>query len=93
MDSLTSVVLQRTLSHTFGETLPPSLVFDYPTVEAIADYLATLLPPMIEATDQDIADSHGNRTEDEPLQRPLERVSSEADLESDGALAMRETGI
>ena len=75
MNSLTSVLLQRTLSQTFGETLPSSLVFDYPTVEAVADYLATLLPEMIQAIDQNIADAHGNPTEDEPLQ-PAERVSS-----------------
>jgi phthiocerol/phenolphthiocerol synthesis type-I polyketide synthase B len=76
MNSLTSVLLQRTLSQTFGETLPSSLVFDYPTVEAVADYLATLLPEMIQAIDQNIADAHGNPTEDEPLQQPSERVSS-----------------
>ena len=75
MNSLTSVLLQRTLSQTFGETLPSSLVFDYPTVEAVADYLATLLPDIVQAVDQNIADVHGNPTEDEPLQ-PAERVSS-----------------
>ena len=42
-------------------------MFDYPTVEAVADYLATLLPELIQATDQDIADAHENRTEDELL--------------------------
>jgi phthiocerol/phenolphthiocerol synthesis type-I polyketide synthase B len=76
MNSLMSVLLQRNLSQTCGQTLPPSLVFDYPTVEAVADYLATLLPEMIQATDQNIADAQRNRTEDEPLQQPSERVSS-----------------
>ena len=61
MNSLTSVLLQRSLSQTFGETLPSSLVFDYPTVEAVADYLATLLPEVIQAIDQNIADAHGDQ--------------------------------
>jgi phthiocerol/phenolphthiocerol synthesis type-I polyketide synthase B len=93
MNSLTSLLLQRTLSQTLGQTLPASLVFDYPTVEAVADYLATRLPEMIQATDQNIADAHGNPTEDELLRQPSERASSQADLESDGALAMRESGV
>jgi acyl carrier protein len=76
MDSLMSVLLQRTLSQTFGETLPESLVFDYPTVEAVADYLATLLPELIQATDQNIADAHENRTEAQLLQQPSEGLSS-----------------
>ena len=42
MDSLMSVTLQRALSDSLGETLPASVVFDYPTVEALSDYLATL---------------------------------------------------
>jgi phthiocerol/phenolphthiocerol synthesis type-I polyketide synthase B len=73
---LMSVLLQRNLSQTFGQALPPTLVFDYPTIEAVADYLATLLGEMIQATDQNIADAQRNRTEHEPLQQPSERVSA-----------------
>ena len=36
MDSLMSVTLQRALSDSLGEALPASVVFDYPTVEALA---------------------------------------------------------
>ena len=45
MDSLMSVTLQRALSASLGEN-PSSRrsIFDYPTVEALTDYLATLLP-------------------------------------------------
>ena len=75
MNSLMSVLLQRTLCQTLGETLPPSLVFDYPTVEAVADYLATLLPELMQATDQNIADAHETPTEAELLQ-PSERLSA-----------------
>jgi phthiocerol/phenolphthiocerol synthesis type-I polyketide synthase B len=75
MNSLMSVLLQRTLSQTLGETLPPSLVFDYPTVEAVADYLAKLLPELMQATDQNIADAHENPTE-AGLLPPSERLSA-----------------
>ncbi len=51
MDSLMSVTLQRSLSESLGEVLPASVVFDYPTVEALAGYLATILPEMIETAD------------------------------------------
>jgi phthiocerol/phenolphthiocerol synthesis type-I polyketide synthase B len=37
-----SVILQRALAETLGELLPQSVVFDYPTVEALADYVATI---------------------------------------------------
>ncbi|WP_231983771.1 beta-ketoacyl reductase, partial [Mycobacterium sp. E2733] len=42
MDSLMSVILQRALNQTLGEELPATVVFDYPTVEALADYLTTI---------------------------------------------------
>ena len=50
MDSLMSVTLQRALSDSLGESLPASVVFDYPTVEALADYLATILPELVEVS-------------------------------------------
>ena len=37
MDSLMSVVLQRALAETLGEVIEQSVVFDYPTVEALAE--------------------------------------------------------
>ena len=52
MDSLMSVTLQRALSDSLGEMLPASVVFDYPTVEALSDYLATLLPELAEAAER-----------------------------------------
>jgi acyl transferase domain-containing protein len=42
MDSLMSVVLQRALAETLGEVIEQSVVFDYPTTEALAGYLATI---------------------------------------------------
>jgi len=49
MDSLMSVTLQRSLSESLGEVLPASVVFDYPTLEALTDYLASILPEIIDA--------------------------------------------
>jgi len=79
MDSLMSVTLQRALSESLGEFLPASVVFDYPTVYSLTDYLATVLPELIEpaeeTVDQKVADSYDDLTEDELLQQLSERLS------------------
>ena len=78
MDSLMSVTLQRSLSESLGEVLPASVVFDYPTVEALSDYLATILPEIIETADpegRDIEDAYDDLAEDELLQKLSERLS------------------
>ena len=41
LDSLMAVELRNHLHQTLGRTLPATLVFDYPTVEALTQYLAT----------------------------------------------------
>jgi len=74
MDSLMSVTLQRSLSDSLGETLPASVVFDYPTVEALSDYLATILPEMAEAADGDNADEYHDFSDDELLKQLSERL-------------------
>ncbi|EJZ06107.1 beta-ketoacyl reductase, partial [Mycolicibacterium vaccae] len=89
MDSLMSVTLQRSLSESLGEVLPASVVFDYPTVEALTDYLATVLPEIIQTAgseggghDKDVAgdptvqeDAYDDLAEDELLARLSERLS------------------
>lgn len=48
IDSLAAVDLRRELTTAFKlepDVLPPTLVFDYPSVEAIAEFLLPLLPP------------------------------------------------
>ena len=84
MDSLMSVTLQRSLSQSLGEALPASVVFDYPTVEALTGYLASILPEIIETAGNDdgVADGHtvtedayDDLAEDELLARLSERLS------------------
>ncbi|WP_137149073.1 type I polyketide synthase [Mycolicibacterium sp. CR10] len=81
MDSLMSVTLQRSLSESLGEVLPASVVFDYPTVEVLTDYLASILPEIIEtAGNEDEAfsaedDAYDDLAEDELLARLSERLS------------------
>ncbi|MCB0950645.1 MAG: KR domain-containing protein, partial [Mycobacterium sp.] len=88
MDSLMSVTLQRSLSESLGEPLPASVVFDYPTVEALTDYLASILPEIIETVGADSGggtgaadtsaaaeDAYDDLAEDELLARLSERLS------------------
>ncbi|WP_343572003.1 type I polyketide synthase [Mycobacterium sp.] len=74
MDSLMSVTLQRALSDSLGETLPASVVFDYPTVEALSDYLATLIPEVAEAAEADNTDDYDDFSDDELLKQLSERL-------------------
>ncbi|KAA1251688.1 SDR family NAD(P)-dependent oxidoreductase [Mycobacterium simiae] len=75
MDSLMSVTLQRALSESLGEHLPASVVFDYPTVYSLTDYLAGTLPELLEVSDQPAADDlYDEFSEDELLQQLSERL-------------------
>jgi phthiocerol/phenolphthiocerol synthesis type-I polyketide synthase B len=74
MDSLMSVTLQRSLSESLGETLPAAVVFDYPTVEALTGYLATILSELIEVAEQENTDAYDDLSDDELLQRLSERL-------------------
>jgi phthiocerol/phenolphthiocerol synthesis type-I polyketide synthase B len=69
-----SVTLQRALSETLGETLPASVVFDYPTVDALVEYLATLLPELIEVAEQENADEYDDLSEAELLAQLSQRL-------------------
>jgi phthiocerol/phenolphthiocerol synthesis type-I polyketide synthase B len=74
MDSLMSVTLQRALGESLGEPLAASVVFDYPTVDALADYLAAILPELIEVADSASVDAYAGLTDDELLQQLSERL-------------------
>jgi phthiocerol/phenolphthiocerol synthesis type-I polyketide synthase B len=70
-----SVTLQRAIAETLGLAMPASAVFDYPTVEALTDYLASTLPELTEPTDQQSVDAYEELTEAELLQQLSERLS------------------
>lgn len=74
MDSLMSVTLQRALSESLGEVLPASVVFDYPTVEALSGYLATLLPEVAQSAEEESADAYDDLSDDELLKELSERL-------------------
>ncbi|CCC45285.1 phthiocerol type I polyketide synthase PpsB [Mycobacterium canetti] len=79
MDSLMSVTLQRALSESLGEFLPASVVFDYPTVYSLTDYLATVLPELLEigataVATQQATDCYHELTEAELLEQLSERL-------------------
>ena len=75
MDSLMSVTLQRGLAESLGEALSASLVFDYPSVDALAGYLATILPELIEAAESESVDEYDDLSDDELLAQLSERLS------------------
>ena len=75
VDSLTAVELKNALESTFGTPLPTSVVFDYPTVANLAEYLeAQLITP---ATDTEA----GAATDE------VERLRAASEDELDAELA------
>ena len=89
MDSIMSVRLRNQLELSLGKTLPPTLAFEHPTVEALADYLAQwvldLIPPRPTAPSAASARSPSRSAEDAALEG-----MSEAELE---ALLAAELGV
>ncbi|MEM6110326.1 SDR family NAD(P)-dependent oxidoreductase [Mycobacterium sp. 050272] len=73
MDSLMSAMLRRALSDDLGEPLPVSVVFDYPTVYSLTDYLATALPEF-DTEAEAVADAYDELDEDELLAELSERL-------------------
>jgi len=74
MDSLMSVTLQRSLADSLGEAVPASVVFNYPTVDALVGYLAAILPELIEVANQENVDAYQDLTDDELLKELSERL-------------------
>jgi acyl carrier protein len=49
LDSLLAVELRNTLGNAVGATLPATLLFDYPTIDTLTDYLLAEVPGLGEA--------------------------------------------
>src|SRR5207248_2227831 len=46
MDSLMSIELRNRLQRSVGESLPPTIAFDFPTIDALTDYLLEHVPAL-----------------------------------------------
>jgi phthiocerol/phenolphthiocerol synthesis type-I polyketide synthase B len=74
MDSLMSVMLQRALTESIGMPVPASVVFDYPTVEALADHLAASLPETAGDSAEEVVDGFDDLSEEQLLQQLSDRL-------------------
>jgi NADPH:quinone reductase-like Zn-dependent oxidoreductase/SAM-dependent methyltransferase/NADP-dependent 3-hydroxy acid dehydrogenase YdfG/acyl carrier protein len=77
LDSLMAVELRNRLGTATGRTLPATLLFDYPTIEALCDYLAQVLeiapatPPIAPAAATDDMLGHVASLSEDELDRLL----------------------
>ena len=86
-DSLMSVQLRNALSNSLEAKLPATLLFDYPTVEALADYLTkTVLSAA--ATDQSDKRSHSQGVSPKTNEDQAVAIDEIAPLSDDEAEAL-----
>ncbi|MDT9177354.1 MAG: acyl carrier protein [Limnospira sp. PMC 1291.21] len=78
LNSIEAVNLSGDLENQFGRRLPPTLLWDYPTIKAIADYLAQ------DTTPKATTNSSGQSVSPQQAQQLLERLNqmSNAEVES-----------
>ena len=79
LDSLSAVELRNSLEAKLGTELPTTLVFDYPTVAALAGFLASKVQPGADAAGAaDSASASGSEEEEEeaPRQRRTKRPAA-----------------
>ena len=74
MDSLMAVELKNRLMKSFGCSLPSTLAFDYPTIQALADYIKTSVPAL----------KADEKPEEMEIERPAERDQVEEVAEDMG---------
>jgi acyl carrier protein len=72
MDSLTAIELRNRLQRSVGQVLPATLAFDYPTVDALARYLADTILEL--APDERAGDDEGAQARP-PAAAPIDMSS------------------
>jgi acyl transferase domain-containing protein/acyl carrier protein len=94
MDSLMAVDLKNRLQKTFNCVLPSTLTFEYPTIEALTNYLAHEILGWQETTTPDADDSEIKDEEEEKVLSQLEEISEDtAEILLAEKLAMLEANL
>jgi acyl transferase domain-containing protein/NADPH:quinone reductase-like Zn-dependent oxidoreductase/acyl carrier protein len=87
LDSLMAVDLRNSLTNTMGRNLPATLLFDYPTVNAVAEYLSRSVLGLEEAPAESIRPYSGSEGSD-----VLDEIENLDEDEIDRLLKERGTG-
>jgi hypothetical protein len=83
MDSLMTIELKNRLQISVGRTLPSTLVFDYPTVVALADYIER----NVLAVEPERETISGARKPEEEQSQTVSDLKEMSDLEAEAVLA------
>jgi len=86
LDSLMAVELRNALSEVVAAALPATLMFDYPTVAALADYLKQHLPAMQLETARPEFGEAAVPTTPPPTAAPADDLSDLSDEEAEALL-------
>ncbi|MEA5550941.1 type I polyketide synthase [Anabaena cylindrica UHCC 0172] len=93
MDSLMSVDLKNRLQKTFNCVLPSTLTFEYPTIEALANYLAQQILGWQESSTENVDNSSPDAAEEKVLSELEELSEDTAEALLAEKLAMLEANI